>query len=87
MPFKDGTGPLGEGLGTGRGRGPCAGARTGSGQGRGSGRRNRFGQTQGGSSSLDQKSDLERRAGFLQSQLERIKRQLAELGGKGEDIG
>ena len=89
MPFKDGTGPLGEGpaTGRGRGRGPCAGARTGSGLGRGAGRRNRFGQPQGGSSNLDQKSDLERRAGFLQSQLERIKRQLAELSGGGKDLG
>jgi hypothetical protein len=58
----------------------------GAGQGRGAGRRGRFGQPQGGGPSLDKKSDLERRAGFLQSQLEQIQRRLAELSGGGKDV-
>ncbi len=47
MPFKDGTGPRGEGPMTGRGRGDCTGRWAGAGQGLRGGRRNRFGMQRG----------------------------------------
>jgi hypothetical protein len=73
MPLMDGTGPLGEGPGSGRGRGTCAGARRGMRWGLGRGR--------GAAGTQDQKTALAQQAGFLERQLDRIKRQLSGPGG------
>lgn len=88
MPFMDGTGPLGNGPGTGRRRGPCAGGQRGVGRGmglgrgRGAGSGPGFGQQQALGAGQDRKAVLEEQAGFLERQLERVKRQLSGLGGE-----
>jgi hypothetical protein len=85
MPFMDGTGPLGNGPGAGRGRGTCGGGRRGVGQGtglgRGTGRGTGFGRQQANGAAQDPKTALAQQAGFLERQLDRIKRQLSGLGG------
>lgn len=79
MPFMDGTGPLGNGPGAGRWRGVCGAGRRGAGQGtglgRGTGRGMGLCQQRANAAAPDQK------AAFLERQLDRIKRQLAGLGG------
>ncbi len=82
MPFKDGTGPLGAGPGSGRGRGACTGRRSGFGQGIGAGRRNRLGQRQVGGSTPDQQAALVSEASFLETQLAKVKRQISTLAGE-----
>lgn len=76
MPFRDGTGPFGEGPGTGRGRGMCAGGRRGFGQGRGLGRRGGRGrglnQQREASARPDQKAVLEEQASRLKSQIDQV---------------
>jgi hypothetical protein len=84
MPLMDGTGPLGNGPGAGRGRGMCGGGRRGVGQGaglgRGTGRGMGFCQ-QRASGTAPEKAVGEQQATFLERQLDRIKRQLSGLGG------
>jgi hypothetical protein len=84
MPFMDGTGPLGNGPGAGRGRGMCGGARRGVGQGTGLGRATGrgmgFRQQQRNVAVPDQKAVLEQQATSMERQLDRIKQQLSSLG-------
>jgi hypothetical protein len=75
MPFMDGTGPLGEGPGSGRGKGRCAAGTRGAGRGIGLGRR------LGRCAARDPKTALEQEASFLERQLDRIKRQIQGPGG------
>jgi hypothetical protein len=79
MPFMDGTGPLGNGPGSGRGRGMCAGARRGAGRGSGLARGGGRGFGVGASSQADQKAALEQQAGVLESQLDEIKQRISRL--------
>lgn len=89
MPRRDGTGPIGYGAMTGRGLGPCAGARAvgnaGFRMGPGLGFRRGFGRGFGGNvdvsqiSSETQKELLEEQKNVLQEQLEAIDRQLQSL--------
>lgn len=81
MPFMDGTGPLGNGPGSGRGRGLCPGPRRGFGQGAGFGGRNRLSFNPQGAS--DAKESLTQQASVLEQQLERIKQQISRLEGEG----
>ena len=81
MPFMDGTGPLGNGPGSGRGRGMRAGAQKGSCRGlgpcgRGAGRGMGLGQQQA------RKAVLGEQASFMERQLDRIKKQLSGLIGE-----
>ncbi len=75
MPFMDGTGPLGDGSGSGRGRGRCGGA------GRGVGRGMGFGRARANRAPQDPNASPEQQAGFLERQLDRIKRQISGQGG------
>lgn len=79
MPFKDKTGPLGEGPMTGRGMGPCGG---GFGRGRGHGRG--FGRGSRGwfrhPTKSEVKEDLEDYKKYLEEELEAVKAQQKELG-------
>ena len=81
MPFMDGTGPLGNGPGGGRGLGMCGGGRRGTGLGSGTGRGMGPCQQRSNLAAPDQRSVLGARANFLERQLDRIKRQLSGLGG------
>lgn len=77
MPFMDGTGPLGEGAGSGRSRGGCATGARGAGRGMGSGRR------LGRCAVRDPRAAFEQEASFLERQLDRIKRLTqGQSGGK-----
>lgn len=81
MPFKDGTGPVGDGPGSGRGRGSCAGRQGVRGPGSGAGRQSRFRGGRGsGAQQQNSKSALEQEAGILEIRLDKIRRQLAGLG-------
>jgi len=68
----------------------CAGARRGFGQGmgrgRGAGRGMGLGAQQRTAAGRDEKSALEQEAGFLEKQLDRIKRQLTSPGGGEESL-
>jgi hypothetical protein len=93
MPFGDGTGPLGQGPGTGRGAGFCSGfAVSGSssrgsgicGRGRGGGRgwRNRqgaFGWPVGPPSQDDELGALKAQAGFFERALDGIRKRIEGL--------
>lgn len=81
MPYRDGTGPMGNGPVSGRGRGRCSGGRGGMGQGFGAGRRARFGQPQGTTPVSNDQSALSDQQSFLEAQLASVKRRLAALGG------
>jgi hypothetical protein len=86
MPFMDGTGPLGNGPGEGRGRRMCAGARRGLGQGMGlglvTGRGKGFCQQRANGAAPDQKAVLEQQATLIERQLDRIKQRLSSRGGE-----
>lgn len=84
MPFRDGTGPMGNGPASGRGRGGCFGGRRGLGRGLGAGRGGRFGWQQGYSTAADERTALDDEQGFLEARLASVKRRLAALGGKKE---
>jgi hypothetical protein len=85
MPFMDGTGPLGNGP-VGRGRGKCVGARGGFGQGagsgRGTGRGMGLGQRRANGPARGQRAILEQQAGFIERQLDRIKRRVSDFAGE-----
>ncbi len=88
MPRKDGTGPMGAGSMTGRGRGPCAGgsAGYGTGGGLGMGRRNGCGRGFGRQFAQDcpqsdasQKDLLTEQKRILEERLENINKRLDTL--------
>jgi len=77
MPFRNGTGPEGQGAGRGRGFGPCGGGnRRRFGQGFGQGRRGRC------ASSGDSREFLQAQASRLESQLKQIRERIGELDSK-----
>jgi hypothetical protein len=80
MPRFDGTGPLGQGPGTGWGLGPCgAGMGWRRGFGRGFGRFWRFGSQ---ITKKEEKEILGEEVGVLEDELKTIKARLAELKGQ-----
>jgi len=77
MPFMDGTGPLGNGPGSGRGRGVCTGARRGFGLGAGLGRGNRCGMGFG----RDRQATLEQQASMLERLMGRVRQRMSRSQG------
>ncbi|MFP5211593.1 MAG: DUF5320 domain-containing protein [Acidobacteriota bacterium] len=87
MPFMDGTGPLGNGPGSGRRFGQCAGAQADLGsatQQRLQGRGMRMQRRLRGRAAAEQMTALEQEAGWLERRLDWIRQQASGLGGKRE---
>ena len=86
MPRYNGTGPLGQGPGTGWGMGPCgAGIGWRKGFGQGYGRRNSWGcraPYQPQMTEKEEKEILEEEAEILEDELKSIKKRLTELKGQ-----
>lgn len=81
MPGLDGTGPLGKGARTGRGRGKCVGTDNfvrGQGLGLGLGSRRRLGNANVNSS--DELTLLKEQAKVLQEGLDNVNQRISELG-------
>lgn len=86
MPGFDRTGPFGSGP-VGRGMGPCGGGQANWGRGRGYGRGagSRWGGTPTEISPDDEKENLTRQKGWLESLLESINQRLKNLEGSSQE--
>jgi len=87
MPNKDGTGPLGGGRVSERGRGCCTVQQRGLSQGCRPGRRSRFGRPWISSAAGDPKAAPENKAGYTEGQTADPGRQRAGLGRDGKELG